>query len=79
MKTYKQELRQVWDDIICDICNRSIKKIGGYTEEYVELFVTWGYNSNKDGEVHNCDMCEECYDKVRDFIEKTLHGKIQIT
>ncbi len=59
----------------CDICNKSCsdKCLGS---EYATLYANWGYGSNKDGESHLCHICESCYDKVRNFIEKELGGKI---
>ena len=32
---------------------------GRYTCEY-----QWGYFSEKDGQIHRFDLCEECYDKI---------------
>ena len=26
--------------------------------------VSWGYFSEKDGETHSFDLCEECYDRI---------------
>ena len=28
------------------------------------LFRSWDFFSEKDGEVHHFDLCEECYDEV---------------
>ena len=37
----------------------------------------FGYYSKKDLENHECVMCEECYDKIRDFI-KSLGGRVRV-
>lgn len=63
----------------CDICGQACKKESYCDYEYALLNAAWGYDSNKDLEEHRCIMCEDCYDKVRAFIEKTLGGKIEIT
>jgi len=39
---------------------------------------TWGYGSRKDGAIWNCDICEDCADKVKQFIE-SIGGKIAET
>ena len=71
--------------VVCDICGKTCLDhtdiVGGESiidGEYAELTVQWGYYSHKDGETHECQMCEECYDKVRGFIEG-LGGKIKVT
>jgi hypothetical protein len=75
-------------DVICDICGKSCKAaencFGNPTNcsiEYAEILIPgggWGYDSRKDGENHECHMCETCYDKVRSFIENELGGKIRV-
>ena len=34
------------------------------TEGALIVDFTWNYFSNKDGEIHSFDMCEECYDDI---------------
>ena len=65
-------------DVECDICHQSCKREIGI--EYAQLSVPggWGYDSRKDGERHECDMCEDCYDKVREFI-KSLGGHVRVS
>jgi hypothetical protein len=69
--------------IVCDICgqpcfNDADPNREG-TSEYATLRAEWGYWSDKDGSVHECHMCEACYDKVRRFIEHELKGKVRVT
>jgi hypothetical protein len=68
----------------CDICNKPCFKEDGPNQldssEYATLRAEWGYWSrDKDGTVHECHLCELCYDKVRRFIEEELNGKIRVT
>ena len=64
-------------DVVCDVCGQSCKN--DVSIEYAQLHVPggWGYGSRKDGEWHDCDLCEDCYDKVRDFIEN-LGGHVRV-
>lgn len=64
---------------ICDICNKSCNESGYDFEshEWAELKATWGYFSNKDLQIHQCHMCEQCYDLVANFI-KSIGGKIRV-
>jgi len=50
------------DDIICDICGESCKK--NLDIESAKLFAHWGYDSKKDGDVYDIDICENCFDKI---------------
>ncbi len=68
----------------CDICNNPCFKEEGHlhadSSEYATLRAEWGYwSDNKDLTIHECHMCEACYDKVRGFIERELKGKIRVT
>ena len=74
MKILREVMKEEVVDITCDICGNSCAKCG---LEYAELRSNWGYDSKKDGEQHTCEICETCYDKLRDFIE-SLGGKIQV-
>lgn len=63
MKQYneKQELTA----IVCNRCKKVIPLDKGILKAGVfSAAASWGYFSEKDGEVHEWDLCEECYDKV---------------
>ncbi len=65
----------------CDVCGKSCNasEDGRYeAHEHASLYAYWGYHSNKDLETHNCDLCENCYDRIREYIE-TLGGKVRVT
>jgi hypothetical protein len=75
-RKYGKKLMKTTTDITCDICNKSCKDyLGNF--EYALLEGDWGYTSNKDLEQHSCYMCENCYDKVRSFIE-SINGSVKI-
>lgn len=64
MRQYKiQEMKQV-EKIVCNRCGKEIiVKNGILVEEVLSVQKRWGYFSNKDNEVHEFDLCEECYDE----------------
>lgn len=57
-------------DIICDVCEKSC-------EEYIAIEHTFGWQSAQDGTRIECDICEACFSKVKDFIVNTLKGKMR--
>jgi hypothetical protein len=75
MNVYGEELREVVTDVICDICGKSCKTTMDF--EFGILHSDWGFDSKKDGEHHLCQMCEDCYNEVVDFI-LSRGGKIKI-
>lgn len=49
--------------VVCNQCGREIKiENGCLKKEILSVETTWGYFSDKDGENHRFDLCEECYD-----------------
>lgn len=64
MRQYKiQEMKQV-EKIVCNKCGKEIiVKNGILVEDVLSVQKRWGYFSNKDNEVHEFDLCEECYDE----------------
>lgn len=65
-------------DVLCDICGKSCKDEYDMNYEYSQLIACWGYGSRKDTESWNFNFCEECSDKIRDFI-KSLGSKFEVT
>ena len=48
--------------VYCNSCGKEMEVEHGIIKEGVfEADISWGYFSEKDGERHNFDMCEECY------------------
>lgn len=53
------------NSIICNCCGKNMPaKDGMVREGYFSLSQQFGYFSSKDGEIHNFDLCEKCYDKI---------------
>lgn len=68
MKTKKKKYILQVDDVVCDVCCKSCKKTCDI--ESASLFARWGYDSRKDGELYDIDLCEECFDKVISYLHK---------
>ena len=65
MRQYQLKETKEVKKIICNKCGREIPVVNGRAEEGVFCADwTWGYFSNKDGERHSFDLCEECYDQL---------------
>jgi hypothetical protein len=68
----------------CDACGQACQKVAGnapgiHSDEHATFSAHWGYYSNsKDMSLWRCDLCETCAEKVKDFIEKTLGGKVRV-
>ncbi len=51
--------------VICNCCGRNLVVANGIVREGVaHIYAEWDYFSEKDGENHNFDICEECYDRL---------------
>ena len=66
-KVYKNVPVPQVSEVICDCCHKSCNVFG--TREFASLTATWGYCSKKDFIRWECDLCEDCADKVKAFIE----------
>ena len=67
MRQFKEQTRKVKEvtSIECNKCGRVIPVVEGVPQEDVlTVDKQWGYFSEKDGEVHHFDLCEECYDRA---------------
>ena len=58
----------------CDGCGKECDN-----DEHATFEAVWGYWSNQDGQLWNCDLCGSCAEKVKAFIEETLKGKVTVT
>ncbi len=65
MRVYEDDRKEEIFTILCNKCKKEIKVENGIIKEGIfgaeHLF---GYFSEKDGETHSFDLCEECYDKI---------------
>lgn len=60
-----EETKKEVTKIICNQCGKEIPVVNGQAQEGVfSADVTWGYFSEKDGERHSFELCEECYDAM---------------
>lgn len=65
MRQYKMQETKEVAKIICNRCGKEIIVKNGMSEEEVlSVHKRWGYFSNKDNEVHEFDLCEQCYDRI---------------
>lgn len=64
MRQYKiQETKEV-EKMICNKCGKEVLVKNGVPQaDMLSVEKRWGYFSEKDNEVHEFDLCEECYDK----------------
>jgi len=63
MKKYKNGGQL--ETVICNGCGKKIVVREGIVREGVfSVHHTWDFFSEKDGEVHHWDLCEECYDRL---------------
>lgn len=51
-------------EVFCNKCGRALKLQNEIVKEgNLVIEADWGYFSNKDGEIHCIDLCEQCYDE----------------
>lgn len=56
---------RIIDKVFCNKCGREIISDNGVIKEGVfSVNYEWGYFSEKDGQSHGFDLCEQCYDKM---------------
>lgn len=46
------------------ICNGCGKEINTQVQDFLKIQKAWGYFSQKDLEIHEFCLCEECYDRI---------------
>ena len=66
MKHYKtiQVQKRVPEHIVCNCCGKKIQISDQHPyPEYISIRKEWGFDSPYDGEVHEIDLCQECYQK----------------
>lgn len=65
MRRYQLKETKEIKTIICNKCGKEIPVANEVASEGVfSVDYEWGYFSDKDGEKHRFDLCEECYDKL---------------
>ncbi len=71
MRTFKEEVRKVLDDVNCDICGKSTTNYPDVGPDYATLESYWGYGSQKDGSKYEVHLCESCFNDVIDLLKET--------
>lgn len=75
MRKYKKVRKDQLFDIVCDICGQGCRNQCSDMQddasmvEFATLEALWGYCSRKDGGSYKCEMCENCFDKVKAHID----------
>lgn len=53
------------DTVICNCCGKKLAVENGILREgAIMVDHIWDFFSEKDGEIHHYDLCEECYDEM---------------
>lgn len=65
MRKYSEEIKRDLLEITCNKCGKKMKLENGIAQEGVlSIAYGWGYFSEKDGQTHRFDLCENCYDEL---------------
>ena len=70
MKTFKEQLRKVVDDVHCDVCGKNTTINTNIGPDYGTLESCWDYGSDHDGTKYNIDLCETCFFDVINFLKE---------
>ena len=61
----KYRCQEELETVICNCCGKKmIVKNGILREGGIHIDHAWDYFSEKDGEIHHLDLCENCYDEI---------------
>lgn len=53
------------ETVVCNCCGKKLVVLNGIVREgVVSIDHAWDFFSEKDGEVHHMDLCEDCYDEL---------------
>ena len=78
MRQYLEENNKILKKIVCNQCGRELKLENDIVQEGVfRGEAHWGYFSEKDGESHSFDLCEQCYDRLVSGFEIPVGRKEQ--
>jgi len=45
-------------------CNKCTREVNLNKESYFEGMCKWGYESRRDGQIHEFHLCEDCYEEL---------------
>lgn len=65
---------------LCNGCGRPIESGGNGHQDALRVRKEWGYFSKRDLEVHEFNLCEDCYEKLtQEFvIPVTISQKLEV-
>ena len=67
MRIYQDNDKRELAAVICNKCKKELKVAGGILMEgCFRGNIRFGYFSNRDGNEHSFDLCEECYEEMID-------------
>jgi hypothetical protein len=69
VKTFKEKLVKVVENVYCDCCGKSTTNYLYIGPDYATLESCWGYGSKNDGTKYNIELCETCFFEVLNFIK----------
>ena len=65
MRKYESGKTEELLEVVCNQCGKKLLVEKGYLKEgCFSADYQFGYFSERDGEVHHFDLCEECYAKM---------------
>lgn len=65
MRIYVDDKEREVVAVLCNQCGKELEVENGIVKEgcfYGDM--VWGYFSEKDGQKHHFDLCEDCYNKM---------------
>ncbi len=65
MRKYLDEKKTELAAVICNHCKKELLVENGILKEgCFDVNASFGYFSDKDGQIHSFDLCEKCYDEM---------------
>ena len=75
----KYQTNGTLESVICNGCGKKqVVERGILREGSFSVHYSWDYFSEKDGEIHHWDLCEECYDEVTGEFRVAVEVKEEI-
>lgn len=67
MRKFANSEDNLLEYVVCNKCGKKLNINNGIvTEGLFSIDYCWGYFSDKDGEIHSIDLCEDCYNELTD-------------
>lgn len=73
MRNYLDENKQVLERVVCNKCQKELQVENGILKEgCFEGKQKFGFFSTRDGQEHQFDLCESCYNKITEEFELAI-------